>query len=262
MRAPLLSVIVATHRRPLLLARTLESLRQQSYQDFQTVLCADEGSPETKMVAARYLKDGDTFLVLPETKGPAGSRNAGLGLARGKCVVFLDDDDTFDKDHLAMVATELESCAESVLFASYTEVTEFRAAGSITIKQARQTSIKNRPVGSLWVVNFIPNNSVVVRSDVAKRVSFDMRLQSHEDWDYLLGLLSIAEFRHIEMFGARVHFSENPAEHRNNACKLDRSMALDFLSIYRKWPAPDEQIRVQRAATLQGMGLHVAQQFL
>jgi glycosyltransferase involved in cell wall biosynthesis len=261
-KSPLFSVIVASHRRPQLLTRALGSLRTQSCQDFEIILCTDEGSSETKTVAAQCLRETDVFVCRPGARGPAESRNSGLQVARGMYVVFLDDDDTFDPGHLARLAERLQAGVVDVLYTNHTRVQEQRAHDGILIKEERLVSNRGTPIRWLWVVNFITSNAIVINSALARSVSFDTRLQSHEDWDYLLALLSLTDFEHLDCFGPRVHIAEDNSQHRNLTSLRDGSLPLDYLSIYRKWPAPDDEVKARRVAELKKFGMHIPQQFM
>src|SRR5438270_13713059 len=95
MSSPAFSVIVTTHQRPALLERALESLKTQTFRDFETVVVSDEPSEATHAVAGRLLNERDVYLRRRGTPGPGPSRNAGLRHASGAYVFFLDDDDSF-----------------------------------------------------------------------------------------------------------------------------------------------------------------------
>jgi len=263
MKSPFLSVVVATHERPWLLARTLDSLVSQSYRDFEIVLCADEGSADTKAAATRYLRKQDIFLAVPHVRGPAETRNAGVQFATGRYVLFLDDDDTFEADFLSQVSNSLSATAcDSVLYFNYTEVLESRQEGGVSSKGARRVSLKEVNPALLWVQNFIPNNTFAVEARLAAKVRFDVHLRSHEDWDYLLALAQVADFKHVDIFGPNVHHSDKAAEHRNYAAVIDGSTGIDYISIYRKWPAQNDDIRSRRSELLKSLGVGVNPAFL
>ncbi len=254
--APFLSVIVTTHHRPQLLSRALEALRRQSFQEFEIILCADEGSEETRRVASEQLRDTDTFVSRPGTRGPAASRNLGVTRARGQYILFLDDDDSFEPAYFAALAARLQADpGPGVLYANLTVVLESRGPEGIVFREARRQANRNLDLRWLWVSNFLSNNSIAVATHLARRVTVDERLRSHEDWDYLLALLAITDFEHLDVFGPAVHVSANPAEHRNERAKRDRQIGLDFIAIYRKWPAPDERIRAARLEQLRTLGV-------
>ena len=97
---PLLSVVVVTHNRSGLLKRALSSVLRCKKDNYEIILCADDSSQETIEVAKEFLRAQDSFVRIPSMRGPAESRNFGAKLARGRWIIFLDDDDTFGHEYI------------------------------------------------------------------------------------------------------------------------------------------------------------------
>jgi glycosyltransferase involved in cell wall biosynthesis len=98
MSSPEFTVIVPTHRRAGFLDDALASLRAQTVEDFECVV-VDDASPEPPALP----EDPRFRLVRREVNGgPAAARNTGLQAARGRFVAFLDDDDLFTPERLAL----------------------------------------------------------------------------------------------------------------------------------------------------------------
>lgn len=251
--APLFSVIVTTHHRPLLLERALKSVLAQSFPNFEIVLVADEGSTETKNVATALLRAHDIFCALPGAKGPGESRNVGVDLARGRYMLFLDDDDSYHSHYLQGLVDCGKLSPEAVNYANFTEVRESRNDATIQTVSSREVEIGSTEIAVLLVRNFIPNNAVILPAAIARRHKVDTNLQSHEDWDYLIALLFQHSFNFIGVGGPVVHV--NLGSSRNNDAKSNGSMGLDYLSIYRKWPLANDSIRNARKESLKSMGL-------
>lgn len=89
---PVVSVVVATHNRAERLAALLASLREQTFRDFEVVVCDDASTDATPQVLADA--DGLALTVVRHEAagGPARARNAGWRAARGDLVAFTDDD--------------------------------------------------------------------------------------------------------------------------------------------------------------------------
>lgn len=250
---PLFSIVVTTHHRPAILERALCSLLAQSFDDFEIVLVADEGSAPTKEVAGRLLRESDVFLCLPGAKGPAESRNAGVQLARGRFVLFLDDDDSYRPEFLQAIVESDRFVSDAVNYVSYTELKEVRAPEGTRALSSSEINTGATDINTLLVHNFIPNNAVVMSAAIAKRHPVDAALQSLEDWDYLISLALKYKFNFLGISGPVVHINEGSS--RNNDAKSNGSMVLDFLSIYRKWPASDDGTRMRRKELLKTMGV-------
>lgn len=102
--APLFSVLVTAYNRPEYLEESLASVLAQTVDDFECIV-VDDASPTPLAVP-----DDPRFrLVRHEVnRGPAAARNTGMRHARGRYVVFLDDDDRFTPDRLALALEGLE----------------------------------------------------------------------------------------------------------------------------------------------------------
>jgi GT2 family glycosyltransferase len=89
---PVVSVVVATHNRAERLRALLDSLRAQTFTDFEVVVCDDASSDETPRVLAGA--GGLELVALRNERsgGPARARNRGWREARGELIAFTDDD--------------------------------------------------------------------------------------------------------------------------------------------------------------------------
>jgi glycosyltransferase involved in cell wall biosynthesis len=102
---PMFSVIMPTYGRPRFLAEAVESVLGQTIQDFELII-VDDASPTPIELP---LSDPRIQLVRRERNGgPPASRNTGLVQARGRFIAFIDDDDWFLPERLALGRAGLE----------------------------------------------------------------------------------------------------------------------------------------------------------
>lgn len=94
--APAISVIVPMHDVAAHAGAAIASLRAQGWTDFEAIVI-DDGSRDGSGDIARAAMAGDARfrLIRQENRGLSAARNAGLALARGALVAFLDGDDRF-----------------------------------------------------------------------------------------------------------------------------------------------------------------------
>jgi glycosyltransferase involved in cell wall biosynthesis len=97
-----ISVIIPTADRPGPLHRALRSLARQTHRDFETVIVRDGGLPARPVVDAWQHELRLTLVDRDTRGGVSAARNAGLAAASGEYVAFLDDDDIFFPEHLAL----------------------------------------------------------------------------------------------------------------------------------------------------------------
>ena len=99
----IISVVIPTYNRKGVLARTLPTVLEQNFpsEEFEVVVVVD-GSSDGTVEMLGTLKPRCGFQVVEQTnRGPAAARNAGVATARGRLVLFLDDDIRSGRDLIA-----------------------------------------------------------------------------------------------------------------------------------------------------------------
>ena len=88
----LVSAVITTHNRSVLLTRAIESVLSQTYKSIECIVVDDASSDDTAIVCKKYDLN---YLFIPksESKGGNYARNLGIKAANGEYVAFLDDDD-------------------------------------------------------------------------------------------------------------------------------------------------------------------------
>ena len=101
MENPLVSVIIPVYNSEKYLERTLDSVLSQTYKDIE-IIVVDDGSTDNsgKIIAKYQKKDPRIISVRQKNGGQASARNAGIRLAKGRFLTFLDGDDAYDKDFI------------------------------------------------------------------------------------------------------------------------------------------------------------------
>ena len=250
---PLLSIVVVTHKRSELLKRALLSVTACKEQNFEIILCSDDGCPKTMEIAKTMLRSQDSFISIPGMNGPADSRNIGAKISKGKWIMFLDDDDAFSENFISNLLKSLPNEKNKVIYFNYKKCLERRSEEEFESIRIKPKDVSALNVNRLYVKNFIPIHAMVFSSEIFFSHEFDSRLQSHEDWDLLISLLSSSvEFEWMEFGdeGPIVNICSSKMTRNKNS-----NTALDCLSIYRKWPNSDSKIRQLRAKQLKKLGI-------
>jgi glycosyltransferase involved in cell wall biosynthesis len=108
---PTVSIIVPTYNRADLLPLSLESIRGQTWSDWELIVIDDGGKDHSAAVVEQFAASVNQSVryVWRENGGPAIARNNGLDLARGKYIAFLDSDDSWLSHHLQDCVAALEA---------------------------------------------------------------------------------------------------------------------------------------------------------
>jgi glycosyltransferase involved in cell wall biosynthesis len=95
----LISVIVPCYNQGAFLPDALSSISDQTYTNWECIIVNDGSSDHTEQVAAEWTNKDSRFRYLKKDNGGLSSaRNAGLNIARGAYIQFLDADDTIRSD--------------------------------------------------------------------------------------------------------------------------------------------------------------------
>lgn len=105
----MISVIVPVYKVEKYLDKCVHSILAQTYQDFEVILVDDGGTDNCPKMCDNYAKNNDKIRVLHKKNGGlSDARNAGLDIARGKYVTFVDSDDFVSDEYLETLITMLE----------------------------------------------------------------------------------------------------------------------------------------------------------
>ncbi len=180
----LVSVIVPTRDRPALLREALASIRAIETKTLKfEILVGDNGmDPANKLAALDF---GAIYMTVPKA-GAGAARNAGLKIAKGEFIAFLDDDDVWLP---ANIASQLEMLREKPELEAV-----FGQVISTDQSLAPQTDPWPENPGSgdalvkAMLSSYYPQlGATVVRASVAREVGlFDETLLGDQDWDWQL----------------------------------------------------------------------------
>jgi glycosyltransferase involved in cell wall biosynthesis len=117
---PEVSVIIPTFDRIQEIVFAIESVLKQNYLDFEVIVVDDASNVDIELFCRKKINDPRVrYIRMNKNGGAPAARNAGINKARGKYIAFLDSDDTWLPDKLAIQLTALKQAQEDILV-SYT----------------------------------------------------------------------------------------------------------------------------------------------
>ena len=94
-----ISVIVPVYNAETFLNKCIDSIRKQSYEALEIILINDGSLDGSGMICESYKKlDSRVKVIHQKNAGVSAARNAGLDIARGDFVTFVDSDDYIQPD--------------------------------------------------------------------------------------------------------------------------------------------------------------------
>lgn len=174
---PMVSVVLLTYNRQSMLPRAVDSILNQTYQNFELIIIDDASTDNTSKILAEYaMKDKRIKIVRNQTnQGIVSNRNKGLELAKGAYIAWQDDDDISDPNRLEEQVDFLRHHQDIILLG-----TQIRLIGSdksvylwpteTDPERAEVAFLIGRlpiilPTG-MWRLDFIKENEIFFDKDV------------------------------------------------------------------------------------------------
>lgn len=135
----MISVIVPVYNVERYLCECIDSILGQTYTDFELIL-VDDGSPDScgEICDAYAEKDSRIRVIHQENGGLSAARNAGLDMAQGAYVTFVDSDDIVHPDYLRCLAEGLWENQSDIAIARFLRFAETVPAYAGAVKSVKQ----------------------------------------------------------------------------------------------------------------------------
>lgn len=197
MNEPAVSVIIPAYNAARCVGRAIESVLVQTFHDFELIVVNDGSSDDTAGVLARYR---DRVRILDkENGGLSSARNAGLRIARGECVAFLDADDWWLPEKLALQFSLMQADSDVVFCSTAARIVNSQGETTGEWRCGLCTSAVLEAIFSTTAYVAGSGSAVVARRrSLIALGGFDQRLRSLEDIDMWMRLASIGRYRCID----------------------------------------------------------------
>ena len=111
-RKEIVSVIMPVYNSAEYLARAIDSVLAQTFEDFELILINDGSTDNSLQICEKYQREDDRIEIInKENGGLCSARNVGLDNAKGIYIAFIDNDDKFEPSYLEVAVSALQSCA-------------------------------------------------------------------------------------------------------------------------------------------------------
>lgn len=223
------SIIIPCYNIEDFIGECLDSILSQKYSAWECI-CIDDGSTDgTGAILDSYAKNDDRFIVVHQANGGvSAARNRGLELCSGEYVCFVDGDDTVKSDWLGNY---------NIIFEKY-NVDLIRIAVSNAKTEQNVNVIKDSAGVLSWGWKHIPMAGFPwlysVKSDLAKKVRFPLRVEYAEDSLYalcLLRLLHTIAYTNYAGYIYRLRGGSAISKHFSSAERVNYLIAAEKLAV-------------------------------
>jgi glycosyltransferase involved in cell wall biosynthesis len=193
---PLVSIIIPVFNRERLIDQAINTVVNQTFQDWELILIDDRSTDLTTSLIAERSKNEPRIKLFSNqhSKGPSGARNQGLEKAVGKYIAYQDSDDEWYPHHLETMVYYLEKYPEQLDVMSanplrkYLETNEVFNYDTIELADKQYRKIEDAFVfdaDSLFDIQLrgraITTQCIVGKAEVLKTVKWNETLGAAED---------------------------------------------------------------------------------
>jgi glycosyltransferase involved in cell wall biosynthesis len=193
---PTISVVVSSFNFGRYVGATLDSVRRQTFRDFEAVIVDDGSTDDSLAVIGRYLEDDRFRLVRQRHQGQARCKNRGLVEARGQFLAFLDADDIWAANKLMFQWQRFQLDPDLGVVFSRRELID---ADGLPLYEPKRLFPRGDVLDHMFLQNFICFSTALVRREVVEHVGlFDERLNLGIDYDFWLRAAQHYTFDYVD----------------------------------------------------------------
>ena len=207
----MISVVIPLYNKEQSIRATLESVRAQTYTDWECIVVDDGSTDNSREVVEQFKILDFRFKILSQANaGVSAARNAGIMAAKGEYVAFLDGDDIWDKDFLMTMVGLIEEYPEKSIY----------GLGCKQIRRGEKPLLENSYYrgGSTWdyaTMAFTGSSACVNKADAIVVGLFDTRMTHGEDLDMWWRLMLLhGGASDMRPYAYYIQDAENRAMHR------------------------------------------------
>lgn len=180
----LCSVIMPAYNAEKYIREAIESVLAQTYENFELIIVNDCSNDSTADIISEYKRLDSRVRLFSQNQnyGCAAARNLAIEKSRGRYIAFIDSDDMWAENKLAVQINSLEAGAFALVYTSY-EIVDSQGA---RLKKRRLPS--RTTLDMLLKENYICFSGVLLHSKTAKKYKMNS-VFFHEDYCFLLELL-------------------------------------------------------------------------
>jgi len=244
----MVTIVMRTFERPVLLARAVASVQQQSFSDWQLIIVNNGGEPRTvdevvRIAAQRSTVSNGviTVLHLAERVGMEVASNAGLAATESEYFVIHDDDDSWNSKFLESTVAHLSTHAGDVaVVTGFVKMHETMRGDKVWPEREEEFWLVPGRLtfrGMIGANTFPPIAALFRRRLLDEVGSFDETLPVLGDWEFNLRAVKAGTFGFIPERLARYHVRTSDSDRTaGNSVTVGQDLHRDVkLQLQQRW---------------------------
>ncbi|EJG00978.1 glycosyltransferase family 2 protein [Flavobacterium sp. F52] len=181
----LVSILTPTYNTEKFIRATIESVQNQTYQNWEMILVDDASTDKTVSIIEEFAQNDSRVKLfkLPENRGNGFARNAALEKATGKYIAYLDADDLWFSEKLEKQIQFLKMNNQPFTFSYYDSIDEEGNNLSRRVESPNPLTYNE-----LFFCNYVGNLTAIYDSDYFGKIILETT-QKRQDWRIWLTIL-------------------------------------------------------------------------
>ena len=194
MSEKIVSIITPTYNCAAFIARTIESVLAQTYQNWEMIIVDDRSQDNTREIVDDYMRRDSRikYHLLDVNSGAAVARTTAMRLASGAYMAFLDSDDIWMPDKLERQIKWMQDNGYAFSCTAYEQINEEDVPLGKTVKTIKKTNynrlLLDCPVGNSTVMYDVEKMGKFEVPDIRKRNDDALWLQMLKKEEYIWGM--------------------------------------------------------------------------
>ncbi|MFB2837627.1 glycosyltransferase [Floridanema evergladense] len=243
---PIISVIIPTYNAEKTIQKTIESVLNQTFTNFELIIINDGSQDATREILSRILDSRLKVFSYPNA-GLAASRNRGIYHASSQYISFLDADDLWTPDKLEAQLQALQNNSQAAVAYSWTDCID--ESGQF-LRRGYYISASGNVYKKLLLTNFLENGSnPLIRKEAFDKVGgFDESLNSAEDWDMYLRLAACYNF--VAVSSVQILYRISATSMSTNVSRMETACLQVINKTFNQSPSSLQYLKHQSLANL------------
>ncbi|MEL6927283.1 MAG: glycosyltransferase family A protein [Cyanobacteria bacterium J06600_6] len=245
----MISIIIPAYNASQTIKETIESVRQQTDNDWELIVVND-GSTDNTLAVIESINEPRLKIISSTNGGVAIARNRGIAEAQGKYLAFLDADDLWVANKLELQLKALQENPEAIVAYSWTCFMDEEEDGYV-YHASPEYQYAGDVYPRLLEGDFVHSgsNTLILKSALDKVGGFDPKCSGCEDWDMWLRLAAAGEFAVVSQH--QIMYRRAFGSTTSNVERMYSQALLTIAKAYQAAPPHLQYLRRQTEANLQ-----------
>jgi len=251
----MISVIIPTYNRAAIITEAIRTVLEQTYQNFEIIII-DDGSIDNTCQVIKDLNDCRIKYIYQENTGkPSVARNAGIKIAQGEYIAFLDSDDLWHSKKLEQQAAILNNQPNVGLVTNWSLYKTFDNEKIKIKKYHAKTQFEN----IIYILTepdkvFMGTPTLMIRKNCLENIVleenklFDEELTFCEDWDLFFRMALFYEIQNIDEVLTDVRVHQNSMSKTPDITKFKEGYLYFLKKSFDNDKLPSEILKIKNKA--------------